>query len=420
MPGQQEHVIGVGEELRGDQHPPEVAHLPPDHRVGPVLDVEVVVFHVREHRAGEPQLGLEGGPVLVAVDQLGVLVHDPVALGDDGLDRPLQRLAALHLGDVGAQEAERDVRVLQPHLVAVVEGGTGREVEPGLLGLLPGGQPLVALRVAAQSGQHLLGRGVAGEPVGDPELDRELGQLLDLIVRPEQVDLDPGHHLGDRLVRDGREQLLAAAEEVQVGGVAEVEELEVVLPQLQGQVDQPVVGGQQVERAARAAALGDDRHVLALRERRERDGFELVDECPDLRQPSRVQPVPVGEVVPGPFGEFGDPCLDLLRVGHPDGGEVHVAVQDAYVHAAGGRDHVVPGVVLRQRDQRVLHDGGVPRRDHFGGVHAVHEPERRLLVLPAVLAEHRRVRVQALPPFRPGWRRHLERAGEPVGHDVPP
>ena len=34
---------------------------------------------------------------------------------------------------------------------------------------------------------------------------------------------------------------LQNAEEVQVGGVAEVEELEVVLPQLEGQVEQPVV-----------------------------------------------------------------------------------------------------------------------------------------------------------------------------------
>src|SRR2546430_16478635 len=65
----------------------------------------------------------------------------------------------------------------QPHLVVVVEAAAGREVEPGLLGFLPGGQPLVALRVAAQPGQHLLGRvgsGV-GEPVREAELDRELG-----------------------------------------------------------------------------------------------------------------------------------------------------------------------------------------------------------------------------------------------------
>src|ERR1700750_2392457 len=126
VPGQQEHVVDVGEEIRGDQHPAEVAHLPPDHRMRPVLDVEVMVLHVREHRAGQPELGLERSPVLVAVDQVGVLVHDAVALGDDGLHRPFQRLAPLHLGDVGAQEAERDVRGLPPYLVAVVEGGAGR------------------------------------------------------------------------------------------------------------------------------------------------------------------------------------------------------------------------------------------------------------------------------------------------------
>ena len=346
-----------------------------------MLDVEVVVLHVREHRAGQAQLGLEGGPVLVAVDQLAVLLDDPVALGDDGLHRPLQRLAALHLGDVGAQEAERDVQVLQPYLVAVVEGGAGREVEPGLLGLLPGGQPLVALRVAAQPVQHFRGWRGPGEPVRQAEFDRELGQLLDLLVRLEQVDLDPGHHLGDGLVGNGREQLLAAAEEVQVGGVAEVEELEVVVPQLERQVHQPVVGGQQVKRAAGASALGDDGHVLPMRQRREADRLELADERAHLGHPGRVQPVPVLEVVPGALGELGYPGADLLRVGHADGGEVHVAVQEAEVHAQGGRDHVVPGVVLGQRDERVLHDRGVPRRYHLRRVHAVHEPERRLLVL---------------------------------------
>ena len=305
-----------------------------------MLDVEVVVLHVREHRAGQPQLGAERGPVLVAVDQLGVLGHDPVAFGDDGLHRPLQRLAALDLGDVGAQEAERDVRVLQPHLVAVVEAAAGREVEPGLLGLLPGGQPLVALRVAAQPVEHLAAGARAGEPVRQAELDRELGQLLELLVRLEQVDLDPGHHLGDGLVRDGREQLLAAAEEVQVGGVAEVEELEVVVPQLERQVHQPVVAGQQVKRAAGAPALGDDRHVLAMGQRREADRLQLVDERAHLGHPGRVQPVPVGEVVTGPLGELRHPGPDLGRVGHPDGGEVHVAVQEPDVHArarAGSR-----------------------------------------------------------------------------------
>ena len=99
----------------------------------------------------------------------------------------------------------------------------------------------------------------------------------------------PGHHLGDGLVRDRRKQLLAEPEEVQVGGVAEVEELEVVVPQLERQVHQPVVAGKQVQRAARAAALGNDQNVLAIGQRREADLLELVDERADLGHPGGVQ-----------------------------------------------------------------------------------------------------------------------------------
>src|SRR6266540_3187692 len=74
----------------------------------------------------------------------------------------------------------------------------------------------------------------------DAGVDRQAGELLQLLVRLEQVHLDAGDHLGDRQVRDVGEGLLAEAEEVEVGGVAEVEELEVVLPELERQVHQPV------------------------------------------------------------------------------------------------------------------------------------------------------------------------------------
>jgi hypothetical protein len=70
----------------------------------------------------------------------------------------------------------------------------------------------------------------------DPQLDRLAGEVLELLVGPEQVDLDPGDHLGDRQVGNRGEGLLAELEEVEVGGVSEVEELEVVLPDPLGEI----------------------------------------------------------------------------------------------------------------------------------------------------------------------------------------
>ena len=77
-------------------------------------------------------------------------------------------------------------------------------------------------------------------------------ELLQFLVRTEQVDVDAGDHLRDGLVGDRREDLLAEAEEVEVGGVAEVEELEVVLPQGAGAGQQGEVVG--LDLAARSLA----------------------------------------------------------------------------------------------------------------------------------------------------------------------
>jgi hypothetical protein len=67
---QVEDVVLVGEEALLDEHRAQLAHLPPDHRVAPVLDVEVVVLDIREHDSRQPQLLLERLPVLVGPEQL--------------------------------------------------------------------------------------------------------------------------------------------------------------------------------------------------------------------------------------------------------------------------------------------------------------------------------------------------------------
>ncbi len=51
-----------------------------------MLDVEVVVLDVGVDLAGQAELALESGELLGA-EQLRVLLGDPVALGDELLDR---------------------------------------------------------------------------------------------------------------------------------------------------------------------------------------------------------------------------------------------------------------------------------------------------------------------------------------------
>src|SRR5215207_2207634 len=80
VPLEQEDVGLAAEEPLLGQDPAELAHLAPQHRVAPVLDVEVVVLDIGEHHPGQTQLLLEGGPLLVGGQQLAVLGHDPVAL----------------------------------------------------------------------------------------------------------------------------------------------------------------------------------------------------------------------------------------------------------------------------------------------------------------------------------------------------
>ncbi len=192
-----------------------------------------------------------------------------------------------------------------------------------------------------------------------------------------------------------------------------------VLPQGEAEIEQPVVGGKELVARALAGPGGDDLPVLHRRERREPQLGHLLHQVTDLSEPVVVQPVPVAEVEPGPVHEQGDASLDLLGRGR-DGAEVHVAVEDAVVDAVGRRDHVVPGVVLRERRERELEEGGVPRGQGLGPVDAVVEPEAAVFVVPAFLGEQGRVGVEPLPPLGPRRGLDLEGAGESVGHGRPP
>ena len=101
----------------------DFAHLVPEHRVEPVLDVEQVVLDVGEHRLGAAEQFVELLAVLFLLDQAAVLGGDAVALGAHLLGRPLDADALLELADVGLDAGQRHVHLVVP---ASGRGGTSR------------------------------------------------------------------------------------------------------------------------------------------------------------------------------------------------------------------------------------------------------------------------------------------------------
>ena len=238
------------------------------------------------------------------LEQLRVLAGDAVALGDELVHGTVDVGAVLQPLDVALDERERRLGHVAPVLVVGVEAVAGREVEPGVLGVGPRRRPLRTGGVGGDRGEE--GRGIrrVGE-VGDQAVAHgDLGQLLQLVVGTEQLHVDALHHRGDRLVGDAREDLLAEHEEVEVGDVAEVQELEVVLPRAVGEGDQPVVVGEQLGRGAGALAA---QHVVErdrVGQRGELERLELVDRRLELGVPVRQQALPVLEVVAGALHEL--------------------------------------------------------------------------------------------------------------------
>ena len=116
--------------------------------------------------------------------------------------------------------------------------------------------------------------------------------------------------------------------------------------------------------------------------------FHLRNEVADLDHPLVVEVVPVHEVVTSTLHELLDAGTDL-RLWCRYRREVGVAVQDAIVDAISWRNQKVARVVLRQRSDRELEEGGVPWREHLRPVHAILEPEHRVFILTPILAEYR-------------------------------
>ena len=111
----------------------------------------------------------------------------------------------------------------------VVEAVPVGEVEPRVLRLVEVGQPARSASLPARAAAESLLVVALLDGLRHAELEREPGEALELLVRTQDEEVDARDHLRDRLVRDVRERLPAELVEDEVGAVAEVQELEVVL-----------------------------------------------------------------------------------------------------------------------------------------------------------------------------------------------
>ena len=93
VPLEVEDVLGVVDEPVASQKRAELAHLVPEDRVVPVLDVEVVALHVREYEPSQAEVLIERSDRVVPVEQRPVLGADPVALGAHLRQRAAEILA---------------------------------------------------------------------------------------------------------------------------------------------------------------------------------------------------------------------------------------------------------------------------------------------------------------------------------------
>ena len=201
------HVVLGREEPRVDQHPAELAHLAPDHRVRPVLDVEVVVLHVGEDHPGQAELLVERDPVGIGGHQGRVLGGDPVPLGVQPLQWACEVLPPPHPGRVVADEGERDLAVLDPDPVGVVEAGARGEVEPRARRPRPTGPATAgpsAWRAAARRPRS--GRRCSARTPSTPSSTASPASCFSSSSGRNRSTSMPGDHLRDRLVGDARER----------------------------------------------------------------------------------------------------------------------------------------------------------------------------------------------------------------------
>ena len=229
-------------------------------------------------------------------------------------------------------------------------------------------------------------------------LDSELSEILELVIGTEENRVHTHHHLGDSQVGDAREGFLAETEEVQVGNVTEVQELEVVLPVLVGQLDEAVIVSHHLGGGVNTSTAGDDLNVNHVWKRFEVDGVHLFDGCKNLLLPVFEQGVPVLEVVACTLHEVRNAVTDELRC---NCNRAHVAetVVNTEFNTVCWRDDVVAGVVCTEATYGEFHTDGLKWLEHVGPVLRVAEPELRVFLVFQVFLEYKVVWVEVLPTF---------------------
>src|SRR4029078_13528459 len=97
---------------------PELAHLVPEDREVPVVDLEVVVLDVGEDRWGGGEALVEASAQSVR-DQRAVLLGDPLPLRKHRLGGACDVLAGAEPRDVGADRPDLEAGVVDPRAMWV-------------------------------------------------------------------------------------------------------------------------------------------------------------------------------------------------------------------------------------------------------------------------------------------------------------
>jgi hypothetical protein len=304
--------------------------------------------------------------------------------------------------------------------MVMVEAVSEGEREPWILRLVEVREPLLTCRGARERAAELVFSAPCLHPFGHPELEGATSESPQLLVGTEDEDVDPRHHPRDSLVGDPREELPAELVEDEVGAVAEVVELEVVLHDAVETVEQAVVGPKEEVGGAEPAALRDDHLVLELGQVGHLELVELPEGFLHLLAPPLVELVPVRVVEATAAREQLGPSAQHVLVRDRIRAEVEVAVENAVFDAERRRNGEEPSVRLVQRGHAAVDPDGVERIERLGAVDAVVEPEPGLVEVAAVFAEGDVVGVHLLPPFAGSGNRDVERAREVTAPTLSP
>ena len=290
-------------------------------------------------------------------------------------------------------------------------------VEPRLLDRLEFCEPRLPVLALGERADH----GFVVSPAREVRVQAtnagQASEAAQLGVGAKQQDVDPRHHLRDVLLGHLRQRGLDEIGKCQIGAVAEQQELHVVLPHalVHAQRSAP-----SVEHTVKRRVAVFERHLVALVfvERGHLERGDLRDQRVHLLLPAGVEPVPVGEVVPGALLEVADPLRDQIGICDGVGRDVHVAVDDPVVdaHRWGNREDAV--LPVRKCVIRAVDRHHVERRHRVGEVHRIPEPQSALVCFAAILVERRVIRVHLLPALATVRRGDLAGAwerGRPCG-----